>query len=158
MKNKTRILLFLCMIPLLLGFQKENANTKETFLSSIEKEVLDVVNEERAKEGLPMLMLDVHLCEAADIRAEEITNLFSHTRPDGSEWWTVDIERAYGENLAKNYETAEEAMNGWMNSPGHKSNILSPDFKTIGVSVYEKDGRYYFVQLFGFKKNILSEQ
>ena len=153
MKNKTKILLFLCMIPLLLGFQKENANAKETFLSSIEKEVLDAVNEERAKHGLGKLTQDWELSRVARIKSQDMkdNNYFSHTSPTygspsdllnsfGISW------RFSGENIAKGFYDAESVLTAWMNSAGHRANILNPSFTKLGVGYNSKGG--YWVQEF----------
>jgi uncharacterized repeat protein (TIGR02543 family) len=112
--------------------------------------VMKMVNEERAKNGVAPLKASAALTEAAKVRAKEITILFEHTRPDGTPCFTAsDLMR--GENIA--YGTwklnAKEVMEMWMDSPGHKENILRPQFKTIGVAVYYKKGGAYWVQSFG---------
>lgn len=112
-------------------------------------EVLTIVNQERAKNGLSALSMDAELLNAAKIRAAEITVLFSHTRPDGSTCFTVS-DKAYGENIAMGYDSATSVMNGWMNSSGHRANILTPAYKSIGVGCYNYNGTLYWVQLFGY--------
>lgn len=120
--------------------------------SSLAMQVLSLVNSERAKYGLRALTYDAHLSRAADIRAVEIKSLFSHTRPDGRSCFTALDEVGYsyrkaGENIAYGQESAEEVMNAWMNSEGHRANILG-DYTFIGIGVYEKGGVIYWSQFF----------
>lgn len=102
--------------------------------------VLELVNEARAAQGADALTLDPELCEAAAIRAEELGTYFSHDRPDGTSCFTVLEEvgiksyHAAGENIAMGYTDANAVMEGWMNSPGHRANILSPDYSRIGIA------------------------
>lgn len=115
--------------------------------------VFKLINKERSAVGKPSLVLDEKLCEAAAIRAKELVDLFDHMRPDGSDCFTVldDLGIRYGtvgENIAEGQRTAEKVMQSWMNSPGHRSNILSEDFGKVGIGCYEKDGEKYWVQLF----------
>ncbi len=116
--------------------------------------VVKLVNEERKKEGLSALSsTDAALNKAAQKRAEEISKVFSHSRPDGSSCFTVLKEfgvkySAAGENIAAGQKTPEAVMNCWMNSAGHKKNILNPSYKKIGVGCFEKNGCKYWVQLF----------
>lgn len=113
-------------------------------------EVFVLVNQARKEIGLAELIWSDELAAAADVRAEEIQKAFSHTRPDGSDWWTVDSEIIYGENLAKGYQSADSVMTAWMESSEHKDNILYSAFQTIGIAVYEQDGKWYWVQEFGY--------
>lgn len=110
--------------------------------------VAELVNEERVKQGLNELVYDTDLSYAAFVRAIETEELFSHTRPDGASCFTVS-ELAYGENIAAGYKTPESVMEAWMNSTGHRENILRDFFGSIGVGVYEYAHRLYWVQLFG---------
>ncbi len=118
--------------------------------------ILELVNEQRAKEGLPALFYYSAEQAAADTRIKEIKSSeenFSHTRPNGEKFQTVlkglgeDYFRC-GENLAMGFDgskAAEEVMSAWMNSPGHRKNIMNADFDAVVVG-YSKDG--YWVQLF----------
>ncbi|SEA71435.1 Cysteine-rich secretory protein family protein, partial [Oribacterium sp. KHPX15] len=83
------------------------------------------------------------------VRANEITTKFSHTRPDGTDWYTVNANLQYGENLAEGYNTADDVVNAWMASPTHRANILKPDFKTCAISTTTQNGRTYWAQEFG---------
>ena len=123
------------------------ANTEKT------KEVINLVNKERTARGLSELKMNQKLMYAAMIRAEEISESFSHTRPDGTSCFTIfeDLNIDYygaGENIAYGYVSPEAVMTGWMNSPGHKANILTGSFTEIGVGCFEKNGRLYWVQMF----------
>lgn len=84
------------------------------------------------------------------VRAEELEELFEHTRPDGSSCFTALDQaginyRAAGENIAMGYRSPEAVVEGWMNSPGHRANILNGDFTHIGVG-YAPD--WNWAQLF----------
>lgn len=118
------------------------------------KEVVALVNVERAKEGLSPLTINTNVQTAAMVRAKECEQLFSHTRPDGSSFATALKEqnvsyKSAGENIAWGQKTPEEVMNAWMNSAGHRANIMNPNFTTIGVGYYENaKGTDYWCQLF----------
>lgn len=118
--------------------------------------ILELVNEERAKAGLPALTLQADITAAANIRAREITQLFSHTRPDGNNFSSVLKEqgivfRGSGENIAYGQKTPEQVMEGWMNSEGHRANILNANYKNLGVGYYQDEkGVNYWVQLFTY--------
>lgn len=116
-------------------------------------EVLNLVNAERARVGVAPLRLADDLQYAADIRAREIISYFSHTRPDGSDCFTVmrNRGRTWGENIAAGHVSAQETVEQWMNSQGHRENILNPRFRELGVGyAYEDYSTYhhYWVQMF----------
>lgn len=124
----------------------------ETPDSSTDLQVFSLVNSERAKYGLSPLTYDSTLQEAADIRAVEIKSLFSHTRPNGQSCFTALDEVGYsyrkaGENIAYGQRSAKEVMDAWMNSEGHRANILG-DYDYIGIGVYESGGVIYWSQFF----------
>lgn len=120
------------------------------------KKVADLVNQERAKAGLAPLEVKVNLQAAAQVRAKEIEKSFSHTRPNGSSFSSVLAEngvdyRGSGENIAWGQRSPEEVMNGWMNSEGHRANILNKNFKYIGVGYHvNSNGTGYWTQLFTY--------
>lgn len=119
--------------------------------SSYAQGVFQIVNEERAKAGLPALSWANDLASAANIRAEELVQNFSHTRPDGTNCFTTfpwGIYAQKGENIASGYNSPEKAMQGWMNSQGHRENILNTTYNRIAVGCYYSNGLYYWVQLF----------
>lgn len=117
-------------------------------------EIVRVTNEERAKYGLPALKWDADMEIAANVRAAEQQSVFSHTRPDGSCCFTVfsqfGIPGNYrGENLAYGRIcSAKKVMDAWMNSEGHKMNILNGRFTRIGVGYAENGTTGYWCQLF----------
>ncbi|MBR3523317.1 MAG: CAP domain-containing protein [Bacilli bacterium] len=115
-------------------------------------QVLYLINQIRKENGLGELTMDYTLMQIANIRAEEATRNWSHTRPDGSNWWTLHqqygLHGKFGENLAYGQEDPAEVVQDWMDSEGHRVNILTPDFYTIGISVYYNDGVYYWSQEF----------
>lgn len=123
---------------------------------SYAEQVVKLVNEERAKAGLAALALDESIASAAQVRAREIEVSFSHTRPDGRSFSTVLKDngisyRGAGENIAWGQKSPEEVMKGWMNSEGHRANILNPKFTKIGVGCYQNAaGRNYWTQLFTY--------
>ena len=119
-------------------------------------QVFNLVNDERAKEGLNPLGFNDIAANAAKLRTNEIVSQFSHTRPDGTrginslDLYGVSYMSA-GENLAAGQFTPEAVVNGWMKSSHHRENILKPSYTSLGVaclyvpnSVY----KYYWVQLF----------
>ena len=103
----------------------------------------------------PMLRISgVDLTAAACVRAREIVTTFSHTRPDGSLFFSIydefNISYAFrGENIAMGYGTPAAVMEGWMKSEGHRENILKDVYSAIGIGCYKKEGNIYWVQLFG---------
>ena len=101
------------------------------------------------------VVLDEQLCIAACVRAVEMaySTKFSHTRPNGTQCYTVLNEMGIsystaGENIASGDTTADAVSNGWKNSSGHYKNMTSEKFSKIGVGVYKFDDVYYWVQLF----------
>ena len=125
-------------------------------VNSMEKQVASLTNSERKAKGLSALTLDSQLSKLARIKAEDMAKkcYFSHTSPTyGSAFDMMNkygvSYRTAGENIAKGQKTAESVMNGWMNSSGHRANILSSAYTNIGVG-YAKDsrGNTYWVQIF----------
>ena len=120
------------------------------------KQVVNLVNQERAKAGLSPVTADTSIQAAAQVRAKEIEKSFSHTRPDGSSFSTALTQqgvtyRGSGENIAWGQKTPEQVMNGWMNSEGHRANILNKNFTKIGVGYHQNaSGTNYWTQLFTY--------
>lgn len=131
-------------------------NAPETGVLTYAEQVVELVNAERAKAGLHALTLDTEIASAALVRAKETEISFSHTRPDGRRFSTVLSDngisfRGAGENIAWGQRTPEEVMNSWMNSEGHRANILNPNYTKIGVGFYQNfSGRNYWTQLFTY--------
>ncbi|MDE5946431.1 MAG: hypothetical protein K2G63_03870 [Oscillospiraceae bacterium] len=121
---------------------------------AIYEEMLEQVNAYRTENGLNELKLDYKLCEAAEVRAKEIKESFSYTRPDGRKSSTIfedfNVDKQYcEENIAYNYKKSTSLiMNAWMNSESHRANILCEDCEYISIGLYEEDGLYYWTQIF----------
>lgn len=133
-----------------------NSSNNTTDFSSYQQQVLDLVNAERTKRGLSPLTLDAKLCNVATKKAEDMAtkNYFDHTSPtygspfDMMRQFGVSYQAA-GENIAKGQTTPQEVMNSWMNSSGHRANILSSNFTKLGVGVAkDSNGRLYWSQMF----------
>ena len=124
--------------------------------SNYANQVLSILNQERASAGLPPLTMNQSAVNAASVRAKEIVSSFSHTRPSGQSPFTALDEagvsyRAAGENIACGQKSPSEVMTGWMNSSGHRANILNSSFTQVGIACYEDPNSqygYYWVQLF----------
>ena len=120
-----------------------------------EWEVLRLTNKERMDRNRPPLSTTSRLQKAARVRAVETIGLFSHTRPDGTSCITVfndfNIDYSYaGENLAAGSKEAAGSIKQWMNSPGHKRNILDADFNHMGAGYTSANNayKYYWTQMF----------
>ena len=124
--------------------------------SSYEQRVAELVNVEREKNGLPTLSFNKKISDVARIKSKDMAdnNYFAHQSPTygmagdmllkfGVTW------SAWGENIASGQDTPDEVVSAWMNSPGHRANILSPEFIYIGVGyVTDSNGKTYWTQLF----------
>ncbi|BFL39364.1 CAP domain-containing protein [Clostridia bacterium UC5.1-1D1] len=122
---------------------------------SFASQVVALVNAERAKEGLSPLTIDARVQQAAQVRAQESAQSFSHTRPNGSSFSTALTEagvsyRGAGENIAYGQSTPQAVVTAWMNSSGHRANIMSKNFTTIGVGYSVVGGTPYWAQLFTY--------
>ena len=125
-------------------------DTSGSYNDDMAKEVLGLVNQIRADNGLAPLSWSGSLVKGAKSRATEIVVKWAHKRPDGSDFWDAPgCEDTYGENLGKGYGSAASVVDGWMNSELHRANILKSEYKTLGVACYLCNGTYYWVQEFG---------
>lgn len=127
--------------------------TNET--QAIELEVVKLVNEERKKAGLAPFTHSQELSKVARVKSQDMAdkNYFSHNSPTYGDPFTMMKNfginyRTAGENIAKGYQSPQSVVNGWMNSPGHRANILNPNFGTIGVGYVIKNGTTYWTQMF----------
>ena len=136
------------------GSPETDAGVQEPGAETPAAQVLALVNAQRARAGLGSLSLDPEASKAAGVRAREIQISFSHTRPDGRDFSTALSEagasfRASGENIAYGQRSAEQVMDVWMNSAGHRANILNPGYSRIGIGhVKDSRGVDHWVQLF----------
>ncbi|MFF9197659.1 sigma-70 family RNA polymerase sigma factor [Streptomyces sp. NPDC014779] len=122
------------------------------------QQVIDLTNAERAKAGCGPLTAHPLLTRAAQGHSDDMAarNFFDHTNPDGADpgdrvtatgyQWST-----YGENIAKGQRTPAEVMDAWMNSPGHRANILNCSFKEIGIGIHDAGGPYW-TQVFGARR------
>lgn len=125
-------------------------------VKALENEVIRLVNIERSKRGLQPLKANWQLSRVARFKSQDMINknYFGHYSPTyGSPFKMMEDFglrfTAAGENIAKGQRTPKQVMNSWMNSEGHRNNILSPIYNEIGVGVAkDKYGRYYWTQMF----------
>lgn len=112
-------------------------------------QVLDLVNQERAKKNLNPVTMDKNLLECAMTRAEELTVYASHTRPNGSSCFSAfPYFEDPSENLAINQGTPEEVMESWIESSGHYANIMNSKNVSAGIGCYSQNGHLYWIQCF----------
>ncbi|NEC92032.1 CAP domain-containing protein [Streptomyces sp. SID12501] len=136
--------------------QQTSAPITVSAQAAAEAEVLQLVNEERAKVGCSAVSANSALQDLAEAFSEDMAarDFFDHTDPDGlSPWDRADkagITSLGGENIARGQADAAAVMVAWMNSPGHKANILNCDFKTLGVGVHFGSGGPWWTQDFGY--------
>lgn len=135
---------------------KGNATAIQTDIPSKAETILLLVNNERKKQGLKELKLSNNISNIANIKAQDMAknNYFSHTSPSfGSPFEMLQhfgvSYKAAGENIAAGQKSAEEVMKSWLNSSGHRANILNPAYTELGVG-FATGGTYktYWVQLF----------
>ena len=134
----------------------ENNNAGSSSNLTYEQKVVELVNVERQKAGLPALKMDASISNVARAKSKDmaVNNYFAHQSPTygsagdmlrqyGISW------HAWGENIAAGQSTPEIVVNAWMNSSGHRANILSSNFSKIGVGyVTSSSGRPYWTQIF----------
>lgn len=135
-----------------------NDSTTDTDVSTqtaYENKVLELVNAERAKQGLQPLEMDESVRSVARLKSQDMSknNYFSHTSPTyGTPFemlkkYGISYKSA-GENIAQGYQTPEQVVQGWMNSSGHRANILNASYTHIGIG-YEADGNYWTQMFIG---------
>ena len=125
-------------------------------VKTLEQQVIDLVNKQRANYGLPLLKGNWELCRVARYKSQDMINrgYFSHQSPTYGSPFTMMQNfglrfSAAGENIAYGQRTPQDVMNAWMNSDGHRSNILSRVYNQIGVGVAKAaNGTFYWTQMF----------
>lgn len=137
------------LFPDLVSWPTCTENVEGFFHDEEAKKILDMVNEYRIANGVDPLTWNEEMEVAAKTRAAEASIYWSHTRPDGTNFNTVARGLITGENLGKGYPTAELAFQGWINSEGHRENILWPKFKSMGVAFIETRNGWFWAQEFG---------
>ncbi|WP_377520524.1 CAP domain-containing protein [Priestia megaterium] len=138
--------------------QSENTDKSEQTkdASQFEQKVVDLVNQEREKQGLKSLTLNKRLSDVARTKSKDMMDkgYFDHNSPtygspfDMMKQFGIEYTTA-GENIAKGQQSPEDVMNAWMNSDGHRKNILNPDFTEIGVGYVKGDTTYWTQQFIG---------
>lgn len=127
-----------------------------TGFPGMENEVVRLVNAERRKKGCAALRVDLRLVQSARVHSAEMatTNHFEHSSPNGGTPWDRMGAAGYkdggAENIARGYQTAEEAVQGWMASPGHRNNILNCQLVATGVGVNLGTGGPWWTEDFGY--------
>lgn len=136
--------------------QNNNQTTESnTTLNEFEQQVVDLTNQERAKNGLSALKVDTTLSKVAREKSRDMSanNYFDHNSPtygspfDMMKQYGVDY-RSAGENIAMGQRSPQEVVDGWMNSPGHRANILNESYTHIGVG-YISNGNYWTQEFIG---------
>jgi len=110
------------------------------------QEVVNLTNKKRSDAGLSTLTLNQTLSNAAYVKGVDMINkdYWAHVSPDGTQPWSFFKNAGYkyryaGENLARDFSNATDAVNAWMNSPTHRDNMLNPKYKEIGIGIVEGD-------------------
>ena len=121
--------------------------------ASYAEQVVELVNNERRSRGIREIRTFPLLAQAANIRANEIIQKWDHTRPDGRSCFTVISDlgiksTARGENIGMGYGSPSAVVQGWMESDGHRANILNGNFNYIGVGCVDHNGVLYWTQEF----------
>ena len=129
-----------------------STNSNSSSVSQFEQQVITLTNAERAKEGLPALQADTTLMKSARAKSDDMAknNYFSHTSPTyGSpfdQMKSLGISyKSAGENIAQGQKTPQEVVQAWMESPGHRENIMNASYTHIGVG-YSSNGNYWTQQ------------
>ncbi|TQS70611.1 hypothetical protein DX933_17785 [Ornithinibacillus gellani] len=135
--------------------QQEKPQAESSALNQFEQEVVELTNKERANYGLKPLQIDENLSKVAREKSRDmaVNGYFSHNSPtygspfDMMKNWGIQYNSA-GENIAKGQRTPQEVVNAWMNSEGHRANILNGSFTHIGVG-YVENGNVWTQQFIG---------
>lgn len=160
MKNVWKKFLLLTMC-LLLAFEPSVAYAKQKNTVQVKvkaKEVysyafkeLELMNKERKKKGKKALVMDRDLLEVAMQRAHECVLYWSHERPNGKTCFSAykwDDAMSLGENIAVGQTSPKEVTDAWMNSQGHRENILNSSYQAVGIGCVKVNGELYWVQFF----------
>lgn len=151
-----RIMVAAMVITVFMGFSINALAAAKTNTEVMNEEMLNKINELRATHDLPALNVDTDLVSYAQIRANEITKKFSHTRPDGTEGLDIiPLSKSYaGENLSWHVmdqgvdAAVEGTFTALVNSPSHLENMIAPEYTKIGIASVEFNGRMYVAYMF----------
>ncbi|MGN1225271.1 MAG: CAP domain-containing protein [Ruminococcus sp.] len=155
MKGKLKGLIYLLCAAICFLFPRYHVVTAADNSFDVQKfvEVASAqINQMREENGISPIPTAPLLQEMCGQRAEELTSLYSHSRPNGTPWYTIlgeygiNMNCVAGENIAAGYDTPESVVEGWMNSDGHRKTILNESYDYFAVGVYykENDPDYYF--------------
>lgn len=155
-KTMKRIMVAIMVIVVFMGFSINASAAAKANTEVMNEKMLTKINELRATYDLPALNVDTDLVSYAQIRANEITKKFSHTRPDGTEGLDIiPLSRSYaGENLSWHVmdQGVDAAVDGTftalVNSPSHLDNMVAPEYTKIGIASVEINGKMYVAYMF----------
>ena len=145
-------------VPVPTSSPTTSPTTSPVTPNDFETQVVTLTNTERAKNGCGALRIDSRLVAAARAHSSDMVtnNFFSHTGSNGSDFVVREVNAGYpkngasAENIAWGYRTPREVVTGWMNSAGHRANILNCSSIAVGVgTAYDADGAIYWTQNFG---------
>lgn len=151
-----RIMVAAMVITVFMGFSINALAAAKANTEVMNEEMLNKINELRATHDLPALNVDTDLVSYAQIRANEITEKFSHTRPNGTEGLDIiPLSKNYaGENLSWHVmdqgvdAAVEGTFTALVNSPSHLENMIAPEYTKIGIASVEFNGRMYVAYMF----------
>ena len=138
------------LIHNVVGINKEDLKNNNTDEVENENTYLNIINNIRSQYGLSNMNLNSSLDNSTRIRAIEISTFFDHIRPNGMDYDSVIdyYNSCSGENIAAGYNSVNDVINAWMNSQGHRDNILNPRYKFFSISSYNHNGMIYWDMLF----------
>ena len=113
---------------------------------AIQAQILSLINAERQKVGACALSARDDIAQASDLRAREASVLWSHTRPNGTQYFTAN-DSIYGENLSRGYKTASEIVRAWMLSDTHRAVMLDKRYKGASIGVYSNSELFVSLEL-----------
>ena len=113
---------------------------------TIQAQILSLINAERQKVGACALSPRDDIAQASELRAREASVFWSHTRPNGAQYYTAN-DSIYGENLSRGYKTASEIVRAWMRSDTHRAVMLDKRYKGASVGVYSHGEPFVSLEL-----------
>lgn len=131
-------------------FSTEMNSTDSTKLRAIAMQTFNMMNSNRSNQGLNPLVWNDELETCSNVRATEISVLYSHTRPNGKPWYSVNSKIMHGENIGTGHSTAQDMFEYWMSDPSDKNNILWSSYTKVAISIYvATTGIWYWACVFG---------
>lgn len=137
--------LAIVMIAIVMVFMLNTISAHAATKDEEAVKVFSLINEYRAQHGLKALQWCDQMTDATVVRANEVSKLFSHTRPDGSMWWTANTEYFYGEILGDGYTTAEDMFAAWAAHQTHADIITKPEYSNCNIQiVVDENGHWWW--------------